>query len=475
MVNTGKPSRGCACKTAGWTCPGPSESRVIFRHQTSSEIAWKTSPAATTHGPSESNTANSSDSETWKRPVSPPARDRATTFFMRQYVFDLAGGGTSLPLKDSHEFLPWLIRSQQSAFSLLSTTVAAAGFAALSNAGNVAEWRAEGFRLYSSAIHQLQSALQDPVRRVSDETLGAVLLMGTFESIAFTDTGSLKASSQHVIAAARCIDMRGPQQFESAVGLRLFMQMRRIMITTCHQLQEPIPFELAKWSRWAAPSQPHELVPVNHFSEINEVLASVRAELKYQSITDPAVIAARLLPIDSMLQDWVQNLPPSWDFRSYRSVGLNGVPSSRYDLQCDVYSDPWIASTLKNGTEEQKGSLQSSAKVLRTMADDICHSAAYHLGYRPRDDVSESHMPTTPVADSPCPGGFLLLWPLFFAAIQRTTPVDQRQWVERTLRQIGVQMGLQLAVTMANLLEKDMTNLSFSHSDTFLLGEWYPN
>jgi hypothetical protein len=100
---------------------------------------------------------------------------------MRQYVFDLASGGTSLPLKENHEFLPGLIRSQQSAFGLLSTTVAAAGFAALSNAGNVAEWRAEGFRLYNSAIRQLQCALQDPVQRVSDETLGAVLLMGTFE------------------------------------------------------------------------------------------------------------------------------------------------------------------------------------------------------------------------------------------------------------------------------------------------------
>lgn len=195
-----------------------------------------------------------------------------------------------------------------------------------------------------------------------------------------------------------------------------------------------------------------------------------------------------------MFGDWAQNLPPSWEFRSYRSVGPNGVPSSRYNLQCDVYSDPWIAcvwnsyrnvrllihesiiiATLKNGTEEQKGSLQSSAKVLRTMADDICHSAAYHLGYRPRDDISGSFIPTTPVADSPCPGGFLLIWPLFFAAIQRTTPVDQREWAGRTLRQIGVQMGLQLAVTMADLLEKDMQNLSFSHSDTFLLGEWHPN
>ncbi|SPJ78896.1 uncharacterized protein FTOL_07287 [Fusarium torulosum] len=162
MVNTGKPSRGCACdqvtptrtqcKIAGWTCPGPWESRLLFRHQTSSDIAKKTSADAAAQVPSGSNITIASDSEIWKRPVSPPARDRATTFFMRQYVFDLASGGTSLPLKDNHEFLPGLIRSQQSAFDLLSTTVAAAGFAALSNAGNGAEWRAEGFRLYDSAI-----------------------------------------------------------------------------------------------------------------------------------------------------------------------------------------------------------------------------------------------------------------------------------------------------------------------------------
>uniref|UniRef100_A0A0C4DID2 Uncharacterized protein n=1 Tax=Fusarium oxysporum (strain Fo5176) TaxID=660025 RepID=A0A0C4DID2_FUSOF len=284
------------------------------------------------------------DSEVWKRPVSPPARDRATTFFMRH------------------------------------TTVAAAGFAALSNAGNVSEWRAEAFRLYDSAIRQLQIALQDPVQRVSDETLGAVLLMGTFETIAFADTGSLKAFSQHIIAAARCIEMRGPAQFQTVVGLKMFMQMRRIM--------EPIPFEISKWSSWAERSQNSDLVPVNRFSEINEVLASVRAELKYQHITDPAVISDRLLKIDKLFEDWAQTLPPSWVYKSYRSIGPNGVPSSRYDLQYDMYTDPWIAcvwncyrnvrllihesiiiATLKHGTAEQKDALQSSAKVLAAMAD----------------------------------------------------------------------------------------------------------
>ncbi|KAF5962465.1 hypothetical protein FBULB1_14144 [Fusarium bulbicola] len=229
---------------------------MFFRNQTTADLAKKNARALST-------TSSSADSEVWKRPVSPPARDRATTFFMRQYVFDMTSAGGTLPLRDNHEFLPGLIRNQQSSFGLLSTTVAAAGFAALSNAGNVSEWRAEAFSLYDSAIRQLQSALQDPVQRVSDETLGAVLLMGTFETIAFADTGSLKAFSQHIIAAARCIEMRGPAQFQTVVGLKMFMQMRRIM------------------SSWAERSQNSDLVPVNRFSEINEVLASVRAELKY--------------------------------------------------------------------------------------------------------------------------------------------------------------------------------------------------
>ena len=121
--------------------------------------------------------ALTTEPETWKRPLSSPLRDRATTFFIRQYTFDVLNGA----LQDSHEYLPFLIRNEGSAFGLISTTVAAAGFAALSNAGNVSEWRSESIRLYQIAIQQLQNALQDPVQRVADETLGAVLLMGTFE------------------------------------------------------------------------------------------------------------------------------------------------------------------------------------------------------------------------------------------------------------------------------------------------------
>lgn len=207
------------------------------------------------------------------------------------------------------------------------------------------------------------------------------------------------------------------------------------------------------------------------------------------------MISDRLLKIDKLFEDWAQTLPPSWVYKSYRSIGPNGVPSSRYDLQYDMYTDPWIAcvwncyrnvrllihesiiiATLKHGTAEQKDALQSSAKVLAAMADGICHSVAYHLGYRAQDDRVESFAQTMHLGSNPIPGGFLLIWPLFFAGIQRTTSSDQRQWVGAMMRRIGVRMGLQLAVSMADLLlETEIQDLSFSNCETFLIGEWYPN
>jgi hypothetical protein len=233
---------------------------------------------------------------------------------------------------------------------------------------------------------------------------------------------------------------------------------------------------------------------VNRLSQINEALASTRAELKYQGVTDPEVISQRLLPLDEMMEEWAQTLPDSWEYKSYRSIGPNGVPSSTYDLQYDIYTDPWIAcvwncyrnarllihesiiiAALKHGTQKQRESLQSSYRILKVMADSICHSVAYHLGHRHDNNAIISYTESMRLDNSPAPGGFLLLWPLFFAAIQRTSSAEQRVWIAEIIRKIGKQMGLQVALSMADLLEKEMMDCAFSKEDTFLIGEWHPN
>lgn len=100
-------------------------------------------------------------------------------FFIQQYVYTSA---SECSLEGNHEYLPNLMRSnQESDLGLLGTVVAAVGLAALSNATNAPPWRFEAFRLYSKAINQLRDAVEDRTQTVSDQMLGAIVLMGTFE------------------------------------------------------------------------------------------------------------------------------------------------------------------------------------------------------------------------------------------------------------------------------------------------------
>lgn len=172
------------CTRAGWTCPGvPSEADINFRNQAS--IALKNATQGQGQGQSAlvKGLSSRSNSElvVRTRSLSPPAMDRATNFFIHQYVLTLQGSSGSAPLRGNHEYLPGLLRKEDSASGVLSTIVTAAGLAAMSNAGSVLAWRSEAFQLYGKAIRQLQNALRDPIQMKSDQTLAAVMLMGTFE------------------------------------------------------------------------------------------------------------------------------------------------------------------------------------------------------------------------------------------------------------------------------------------------------
>jgi hypothetical protein len=195
-----------------------------------------------------------------------------------------------------------------------------------------------------------------------------------------------------------------------------------------------------------------------------------------------------------MLEDWVQTLPSTWSYKSYRSLRNHGeLISGEYEAQFDVYQDPWIAclwnsyrnvrllihesiivATLKYGTLHEKSRLEHSTQVLEEMANEVSHSTIYHLGRSHWDGgVSRSAKDLSSVDNTSMPGGYLLVWPLFFSAMLRTSSKEQRQWVAKIFHQVGTQMGLRLAISMAERLEEK--ELSFSDNETFFFGEWYPN
>lgn len=253
-----------------------------------------------------------------------------------------------------------------------------------------------------------------------------------------------------------------------------------------------MPYALKTWSRWAEPTQTRDEASLNRFAELNEHLAAVRAEIKRKGIRNPAAVAAMLDPVDRQLEDWCARLPDSWRYKSYRSLGSEADSIGSFKLQYDEYPGFWVASTwnnyrmirilihesklnamIKYGSGKDKKELQHSAKILTELANGICYSVAYILGDRPNGLYSKGAYQAERPEMQPKPGGFLLLWPLFLAGSLSTTSKDQRSWIARALRDIGLRMGMQLAVSMATRLEQKA--ISFSDREMWLIGEFFPS
>ena len=122
------------------------------------------------------------------RSLSPDLTDRGTSFFVHQYV----SSGTDYSdasARGNHEYLPKLLgtttpHSQHNvtpARIALESVTAAAGLAGLANSTCSQNLIPEAYRLYGNAIRHIQQALRDPLQVHADETLAAVMLMGTFE------------------------------------------------------------------------------------------------------------------------------------------------------------------------------------------------------------------------------------------------------------------------------------------------------
>ncbi|KAK5997077.1 Pyranose 2-oxidase [Cladobotryum mycophilum] len=470
------------CIKSGWVCPGAlSSTDVLFKHNASSGQGNQQQPTLSNDGPVTVLREGSRVVD-----LSPSINDKGTAFFLREYVFDAGTSPSSATLQGFHDHLPALLQQEQTG-GPLETIVSAAGLAALANAGASLQWKREAYSLYGKAIQKLQADLQDTARVKLDSTLAAIMMMGTFETIASADETSMESFSQHIMAGARCIQMRGPNQFTSEVSVVLFKQLRALISMTCHQLQEPLPYAIRTWLGWIESKQTDNEAPLNRFAMLNEQLAATRAEIKQKGIRDPMIIAAMLLPIDLLFKHWGQTLPDTWTFKSYRNLTSNVDETQCYKLQHDVYPNLGVATTwnnyrmvrllihesfitaaMRHESNQYEDHLQQSAKIMMEMANGICHSVPYTLGYRPgrqQPEVTEQQQPT--------PGACIMLWPLFLAGSLRTTPADQREWIAGTLRDMGLRMGLQLAMSMANKLEETAT--SFSDRETWLIGEFYPN
>ncbi|KAL7912340.1 hypothetical protein GGI35DRAFT_468547 [Trichoderma velutinum] len=467
------------CKRSGWACPGPKDQTkvdVVFLYHRIS--AKPDSPGTSLRIQHERRFSLGSGNRLIT--LSSPLSDRATCFFLHHYVL----GNTLWSDKNFPQgvlqYLPCLLR-HEGPTGLLNTIICASGHAALSNSRASSPLKEEAYRLYGNSIRQLQTDLQDPRKMKSDATLAAILLMGTFEVIANTNLRAMGSYTNHIFAAGHCVQIRGQSQFRNAVSAALFTELRRLVATTCHQLQEPIPHALEEWSRWSDPTGKNDEALLNRFTELNGRLAAARASIKRSKMRDPKEIARLLLPIDRMLEDWSLGLPDSWQIKSYKLLDGN-TSNTVYENEYHTYEGMWVASTWNNlrmiritiHETVMIATRKCGLKMDQKLANDICYSIPYVLGHRGTGSQSspESNTGDEKTSGLPAPGGYLLLWPLYHAGSSTAVASKQKGWIANMLRDIGSYMGIQLANSMASRVEDQ--ELSYAKNMCWLLGDFFP-
>ncbi|KAF4414870.1 C6 zinc finger domain-containing, partial [Fusarium acutatum] len=94
---------------------------------------------------------------------------------------------------------------------------------------------------YLAAIQNINAALSLPQQAANDSTLASVLLLALFEAIAFHRRDSLNNWTSHVDGAVQLVKLRGPRQFESALGRALFSDVSNHTYASCAQRRVPVP------------------------------------------------------------------------------------------------------------------------------------------------------------------------------------------------------------------------------------------
>ncbi|OAL18144.1 hypothetical protein AYO22_10921 [Fonsecaea multimorphosa] len=421
---------------------------------------------------------------------------RAVSFFFSQYVHQpLASSAKFQP--GSFDYLPSLY-AQGHPDGPLVTIVRAAALASYANVGNVPRWTVESYRLCGLGILKCRHALGDPVEAKSDAVLASIMLLAIYETIALKGREAMKAWSQHMLGAAALIDLRGPSQFQDRSSIQMFLQMRRLIILSAYQLQRPVPFSLKKWSTWvecAEVGEDCEFVHLaNRLVEIVETLASVRALIKASKTPEISDISSMLLPIDSMLQRWEDQLPIRWRPTPHPACCSDdcSMHSHFEGMPFDIYPDLFCASiwnnyrgarilihemllstavSLPTTTGIHSKQLHTTINLLHRMNTEICLSVEYHLRPSPEIPLYSSNDHQNGIGTDSIPGGELLLWPLFMAGMLPTTSPERRIWISNHLRRIGANLGIGLALSMCQILCHERDTIPFSHSELWAYGD----
>ncbi|KAH7403022.1 hypothetical protein BKA64DRAFT_668176 [Cadophora sp. MPI-SDFR-AT-0126] len=464
------------CIKAGWACPRYDDVKErLFQNRTLADFQDNPFRGA---GGSEIPAAQYKDSGSTQRggrrhamSLSPPPHivqavsDRAIDLFLSSHVLrDKAS------IRGYFEYLPdfSLSHRQDSSFS---ASLNAAALAAYGNTVQSTEILIQARAYLGAAIRCVNKALMSPDDAIKDTTVISIMLLATFETITCRDQKSLKDCDMHTKGATAIIEMRGLQQFQSVLGMQLFVQMCGEISRGCLQRSVHVPSGVIA-ARSHAAALFGEPDTAWKLGDLIIQVAEFRATVKDRILCTPAAIIATALELDALLYILATFVPIEYRFEIMQPHhNLELVRGGYYhvypsfsaahfwnDLRtCRILLHQEICRQAELLHMPDQDQLLQSKGLIHQHGLDICATVPQYSGYLtllvPQNLMAKPPQNLLPGTSVHAHAVYSLLWPLLIAG-QSTDSDDKRPWIVLRARDIGRSTGIHQAFALADVLAK---------------------
>ncbi|KAE9375204.1 hypothetical protein N431DRAFT_369426, partial [Stipitochalara longipes BDJ] len=507
MVFCGKPSKACAecrakrtrcneatpacgqCVRAGRKCSGYRDPLAMMFKDQNSKLSSKRKLSNATGSRSPSTPRrfsqnivfeSSSDLQS-ELSFTPGWEEQAVSFVFHNYVSEDNESASSRGLFD---YLPALYRKSEPG-SILADAVIALGMVCIANSNRDSALLNKAILKYSATARAVSTSLGDIELAKQDGILISVLLLGIFEANASDRPRSMASWLQHIKGSISLLKLRGNQQLETHIGRRLFVQLRTSIMTTCIIRRVTIPPEIFDWTMLAVQHETVDQAATSALVFAMIKFAELRTNLESPDYAnDPYRIVADALEIDEMFYDWALTVPESF---LWTPIHIAEPDEEVFADYYDVYSDVFTAGVWNNFRSirvmlheiliehlvvlcsspeylirnreilsSYKAQIFTSKSVICTLTHEICASVPFYFNYHQRDMENFSERPPVKAL-----AGYLLMWPLYTAAVAGRVSAQMREWIAGRLKDIGDVMGVRHAYALGSIagVKREMSDL----------------
>ena len=360
----------------------------------------------------------------------------------------------------THDALAYLY-AQAAEGSQLSESVDAVSLAFLARHHRHAPLADLARSKYSTALRQVNRSLQRPQLATTDVTLQCVLLLDLYEKMVNSEELAPSNWMAHVNGALALASARGNRNFDSSTARRLGKRLVSTLVISCLAASARVPAALSGLCRGLDPHFPKDDIKWQSNFLVTDLI-NLQADVKEGKFPSDAHALAALWAFEAGLAAKHTEWSPSWQpVRVATDSPL--VLENHYDLYRDHFVTQGanvfrMARLLLHQTVQEYAAGDDARPDVRTesrrtiegTARAICASAPQFFlpGARPANADTRA-LPLTPAQVLEC---YAVLSPLYLAG-QASADAALRAWVVATMRHMADAGGMEMARTVADILE----------------------